>query len=301
MAALMDPAVDLSHLTPQAARMLGATQSARFAFIERDKVIATPGLELVLGRLQELYEHHKILRPPNLALVGPSGIGKTHAITAFMARRKPRHSLSGELRVPVLHVEYPPLPSPGWYAQTLAKGLGFNVPLPRSPSDRFELIIQRLETARTQLIIVEEVNQLEAWAGAHVREFYGLTRWLSNRSQVPMVLSGTTQVLDLIQGDIQLVRRFERLELKPWACDADFGGFIKAYLRHVPLRLQTELSRNLIEEVHAAGQGITDTVVKVLQRAAKRAIASGDERILPRHVDKIAEPTATPVRRGRRK
>lgn len=299
---------EAQHLTPAAAAVLEASHAARFAFIERDKVIETPALKQIQGRLQELYTHHQISRPPNLAAVGPSGIGKTHAIEDFVASKPKRRSAStGELRVPVLHVEYPPIPSPGWYAKTLARGLGYTVPLPRQNSDRFEIILERLAIAHTRLIITEEVNQLTLWGGAHVAEFYGLTRWLSNQSKVPMVLSGTEDVLELIGGDIQLVRRFERLELKPWECDADFAGFLKAYIANLPLRKPTELDRSLIERVFEAGQGITDTTVKVLERAAKRAILSEAERILPDFV--LADATALPpladgrksARRGRPK
>lgn len=297
---------DLGHLTPGAAAVAHSSNAGRFAFIERDKIIETPTLTQVQGRLQELYSHHQIQRPPNLAIVGPSGIGKSHAIEDFVAKKPRRRSPStGELQVPVLHVEYPPLPSAGWYAKTLAMGLGYAVAMPRQNADRFELILERLVIARTRLIVVEEVNQLHLWGGAYVAEFYGLTRWLSNQSKVPMVLSGTEEVLELIDGDIQLVRRFERLELKPWDCDGDFAGFVKAYIANLPLRKPTDLDRSLIERIYESGLGITDTTVKVLQRAAKRAILSGDEQlklelVLPDATTSppIAEGRKT-VRRGR--
>ena len=74
------------HLIPEAARLVVAAAAVRFSFIERDKVIETPMFDAVQARLQELYAHHRVIRPPNIAIVGPSGIGKTHAIDDFMSR-----------------------------------------------------------------------------------------------------------------------------------------------------------------------------------------------------------------------
>lgn len=289
---------DLEHLISQAARLVDAPMATRFAFIERDKVIPTPDFLLSTGRLLELHNHHRILRPPNMALVGPAGIGKSHAIADFVEKRKPlRDRATGDLRVPVLHVQHPPIPGPRWYAKTLAKGLGYAVALPRTYADMFDIILERLEIARTRLIIVEEVNELYGWPHVHMREFYGLTRWLSNRSQIPQVLSGTTEVLDILAGDVQLVRRFERLEMKPFALDETFAGFVAAYLRTIPLRLPSDMDRSFIERVHEAGEGITDTTVKVLQRAAKRAIITGAERVLLEHIE--IDSTAVPPVLGR--
>jgi len=287
-----------TNIIPQAARLLDASTAARFAFIERDKIIETPNFNLVQTRLGELYAHHRVIRPPNLAVVGVSGIGKTHAITDFVEHRKPRRSASGRLKIPVLHVEYPPSADSRWLATTLVRALGYLLALPRGNSAICELLLDLLEDAQTRLIIIEEINQLYEWPRSEVREFYGLARWLSNKSQIPMVLSGTDEVLDLIGGDDQLNRRFERLRLPEWKLDEAFAGFVSAYVQTIPLRNETSIDRSFIERVHEAGEGITDTTVKVLQRAAKRAILDGAELIESRHI--LRDATQPPPAAGKR-
>lgn len=297
------------HLIAEAQRMVMASEAARFAFIERDKVIETPTFQLVQRRLEELYAHSQIQRPPNLLITGPSGIGKTHSIEAFTDRRPPRrHKDSGELRVPVLKLEYPPEPSKRWFAKAIAEGLGYSVPLPRDSSDIFSLLLRRLDQAHTRIMLCEEIGNLEGWGRQHTLYFYGLTRWLSNQTKIPIVYTGTENAADLIDGDIQLKRRFERLELQPWKPDSNFAGFIKAYVRTLPLRHETIVDISLIERVHEAGEGITDTVVKILNRAAKRAIQTGVERLTAADIlhDSGLPPPATvgrPIvrRRKRRK
>ncbi|NGM48428.1 AAA family ATPase [Caulobacter sp. 602-2] len=287
-----------ANIIPQAARLLEATNATRFSFIERDKVIETPIFNLIQARLGELVAHHRVIRPPNLAIVGVSGIGKTHAITDFVEHRKPRRSPDGRLKVPVLHAQYPPLTDSRWLARALVKKLGYQLALPRGDMAIFELLVDLLEEADTRLIIIEELNQLVDWPRAQVREFYGVARWLSNESQIPIVLSGTDEVLDLIDGDVQLTRRFERLQLPPWKLDETFAGFVSAYLQTIPLRNETLIDRSFIEQVHEAGQGITDTTVKILQRAAKRAILDGTELIESRHI--ISDATLPPPTAGKR-
>lgn len=289
------------HLVPDAARMADASDAARFRFIERDKLVPTPSFSAATQHFEELFGHQRTIRPPNLAFVGPSGIGKSLTIDQFVARHRPRrHRTSGEWKVPVLHVEHPPLPGPGWYARTIAQGLGYTVALPRNHADMFEVILERIERAEVRLIITEEVNQIYGWPRAHIQEFYGVTRWLSNKSRVPQVVSGTDEVLEILDGDIQLVRRFERLQLSPFALDETFAGFLKAYLQTLPLRRPTALDRGLIERVYEAGEGITDTTVKVLQRAAKRAIMSKAEVIKLEDIQ-AADVGRRPDERRRRK
>lgn len=287
------------NIIPQAARLLNASTAARFSFIERDKVIETPVFNLIQARLGEMETHHRVIRPPNLAVVGVSGIGKTHAITDFADHRKPRRSADGRLKVPVLHVQYPPLAESRWLAQTLVKGLGYQLALPRGDMAIFELLLDLLEDADTRLIIIEELNQLHDWPRADVRDFYGITRWLSNQSRIPMVLSGTDEVLDLIDGDVQLTRRFERLQLPLWKLDEDFAGFVSGYVQTIPLRNETLIDRSFIERVYEMGEGITDTTVKILQRAAKRAILDGAELIEHRHIS--SDATLPPPAAGRRR
>lgn len=286
------------NIIPEAARLLDASNTTRFSFIERDKVIETPVFNMIQARLGELVAHHRVIRPPNLATVGVSGIGKTHAITDFVEHHKPRRSADGRLKVPVLHAQYPPLSDSRWLARTLVKKLGYQLALPRGDMAIFELLIDLLEDADTRLIVIEELNQLTDWSRTHVREFYGVARWLSNESQIPLVLSGTNEVLDLIDGDVQLIRRFERLQLPLWKLDETFAGFVSAYIQTLPLRQETPIDRSFIEQVYEAGQGITDTTVKVLQRAAKRAILDGTELIRPSHI--ASDATLPPPTAGRR-
>ncbi len=292
-----------AHLIPEAARLLGRSEAARFSFIEEDKVIETPIFNLIQARLHELFVHPRVLRPPNLAIVGPSGVGKSHALTDFSERYPRRRAHDGQLKVPVLHIEYPPEPDNGWLVATLAKGLGYGLPFPKRKSAAFDQLLDSLEDAATRLIIIEEVNQLNEWGGQHHREFYGVARWLSNQSQVPIVLSGTEEVLQLIDGDVQLIRRFERLELGSFALNEAFAGFVKGYLCTLPLRNETLMDRSFIERVHEAGQGLVDTTVKVLQRAAKRAILDGSDRVLLEHIRADADlppPVGSPRRAVRR-
>ena len=299
--------MSFAHLIPEAARLLDSPAATRFSFIESDKVIETPVFNLIQARLHELYAHPRVLRPPNLAIVGPSGVGKSHALSDFAERYPPRRAQDRRLKVPVLHIEYPPEPDNDWLVATLAKGLGHKIGLHRKKSAAFAQLLDWLEEAATRLIIIEEVNQLYDWGGQHHREFYGVTRWLSNQSQVPIVLSGTDEVLQLIDGDVQLVRRFERLQLASFALNDEFAGFLKGYLCTLPLRNETLLDRSFIERVHEAGQGLVDTTVKVLQRAAKRAILDGADCISLDHICADADlppPVGGPrqvVRRRRRR
>lgn len=133
-----------------------------------------------------------------------------------------------------------------------------------------------------------------------------MARWLSNRSKIPMVYTGIDTALSVNEGDDRISRRFERLALKPWECDAEFAGFVIACLRFLPLRQETVCDQALIDRLHETSGGITDSLVKILNRAAKRAIQGSVKRLTPADIQQDAElppPTVTgrPVVRRRSK
>ena len=252
-------------------------------------------------RLAELYAHPQISRPPNLAIIAASGAGKSHAVKLdFVARYPPRRMADGRLRVRVLYVEYPPYAGPNWLATAMLGALGYEAGLPRETSRLHELIIERLLIAGTRLIIIEEVSRLYKFASADMLDFYGFIVWLSNQSQVPIVLTGIEELGPVIEGDLQLVRRFERLEILPWKLGQDFTDFVHSYLRMMPLAKPTVIDRSMLERLMEASQGNTDTLVKALQRAAKAAIVDKEERLLLKHVKNIDAFSPPPVARGRK-
>lgn len=289
-----------SHLTKDAALVADSPQAIRFAFIERDRVIETLHFQQIQAVLDELFTHEEVIRPPNVAIFGTSGIGKSLSIEEFMRTRQSRRDLaSGILKVPVLHVEFPPLPTPSWFVKSLLQELGHRVSLPYRIEDRFEHLLLCLQLAGTRLIIIQEVSNLELWPRAQFREFYGLIRWLSNRTRIPFVIVGTEFVASLLDGDIQIKRRFARMELLPWQLNNDFVGFVTSYIRTLPLRQPTTVDRALVECIYEMGEGITDTVVKVMKTAAKLAIASGVDQITLNILGNSA--TGVPPTPGKRK
>lgn len=288
------------HLDLSAARMLDRSTAERFAFIERDRVIETPSLTLIQDRLEELYTHYRILRPPNLALMADSGMGKTHAIEDFYERHRPRRARDGRLRVPVVLLEYPPIADKNWLARAVLKALGYEAGLPRETSRLHELVRERLALAGTRLLIIEEVSRLYHWTASDLREFYGVIVWLSNQSGVPIVLTGIEDLASVIEGDLQLVRRFERLQVTAWTLGQDLTDFVASYLRMMPLARRTRLDLSMLERLMEASDGNTDTLVKALQRAAKAAILDGEERVLLKHVRTIDAFSPPPVVTGRK-
>ncbi len=288
------------HLDPTAARMIGRPVATRFSFIERDRVLQTRPLVDIHDRLAELYAHPQISRPPNLAIIAASGTGKSHAVKDFLSRHPPRRTADGRLRVPILYIEYPPFAGQNWLATGMLAALGYEAGLPRDTSRLHELIIERLQLAGTRLIIIEEVSRLYKFASAHLLDFYGFIVWLSNQSQVPIVLTGIEELGPVIEGDLQLVRRFERLEIPAWKLGQDFTDFVHSYLRMMPLANPTQLDRSMLERLMEASQGNTDTLVKALQRAAKAAILDKEEQLLLKHVKNIDAFSPPPVVRGRK-
>ena len=113
-------------------------------------------------------------------------------------------------------------------------------------------------------------------------------------------MTGIEELGPVIEGDLQLVRRFERLEILPWKLGQDFTDFVHSYLSMMPLAKPSQIDRSMLERLMEASQGNTDTLVKALQRAAKAAILDKQEQLLLTHVKNIDAFSPPPVARGRR-
>jgi len=117
----------------------------RFSYIERDKVIETPVFLAGTRRLAEIYAHHEILRPPNVAIYGLSGIGKSHLIEEFERQHPARRDRkTGQLIVPVARVQLPFAADERWLLSEISLKLGYPDTLPRMRSEAFRKVIERL-------------------------------------------------------------------------------------------------------------------------------------------------------------
>lgn len=173
--------------------------------------------------------------PMHIVLTGPTGVGKTVLCRSLIQEYHKDPIISDGYRRRRVGGFYAQLGSPISIAaimQAILRSLGDPFPLTGSYGSREGRIFTLLDTAETELIILDEFHHLEAEGGAwtdpkNSNEVINWLKWLLDELKCPLVLAGTAKVAALVRGDGQLSRRMEKslemYHLPVYAPETDSG------------------------------------------------------------------------------
>jgi hypothetical protein len=143
-----------------------------------------------------------------------------------------------------------------------------------------ELEIQALRNLRrmeVRLLMLDEVHNILAGSPKEQRILLNTLRYVSNELQISLVCLGISEAREAIGGDVQLARRFEELTLPRWHGDEEFQELVVCILRHLPLKLASQLSARALRQVLRATEGVTARVFRMFNDLAVAAIQAGTE------------------------
>ena len=279
--ALDDAAARYPHLAPAAAAMVGAPAAARTRYVLAGRWIGYTRAKRVLARLDELLDHPRTHRMPNLLIVGDTNNGKTAILQRFQALH-PASDAPGEdgVVVPALRVQIPVKPDEQEFYDAILGALG----APYRPNDRparkRAAVLSLLRRTRVRILILDEIHHVLAGNAMQQRQFLNLLKYLGNELEIPLVAAGIQDAFNALQSDPQLSNRFEPVALPRWTFDTEYLRLLASAERLLPLGRPSHLiETSLAHQVLALGEGIIGEIMTLLQRASIEAAASGEERI----------------------
>lgn len=145
--------------------------------------------------------------------------------------------------------------------------------------------LRSLKRMDVKLLMLDEVHNILAGSAKEQRVMLNTLRYLSNELKISLVCLGISDAREAISGDIQLARRFEELLLVRWQGDEEFHELVVAILRHLPLKLASQISARALRQVLQITDGITARVFAMFNDLAVEAIASGPECISDTNVE----------------
>ncbi len=195
-----------SHLTANAAALLGEADKQRVRAIRSRRWLVYPRAKQVLDRLNVLVDHPRGTRMPSIAIYGDSGMGKTMIMKRFRDQHPPSfNSLTGRLTTPVLAMEMISRPGERRFYAELLTLLGAPQ-RPRADIAQMEQAALRImEAIGVQVLVIDEVHNILAGTYREQRIVLNTLRFLSNRLQISLVCFGVNDAREAIGGDVQLL------------------------------------------------------------------------------------------------
>jgi hypothetical protein len=98
------------HLSPKTRELLDKPIEERIAHIQKDSWIPYSQANKILQQLEDLLQHPKCDRMPNLAISAQTNNGKTRLMKHFLSLHQASETSSGTIAAPVFYVQSPSIP-----------------------------------------------------------------------------------------------------------------------------------------------------------------------------------------------
>ncbi|MCM3390602.1 ATP-binding protein [Ureibacillus chungkukjangi] len=141
------------------------------------------------------------------------------------------------------------------------------------------------------LLIIDEIQHLKSMKRKNSTEVLNFMTTLINLVNIPIVMVGTPKAMEVLQSQFRQARRslnpgniiWDRLK-KDEVWDLFFRGLFK----YQWTKNETDFTEELSALFYELTQGICDICIKLFMMVQLRAISSGEERISPNLVKKVA-------------
>lgn len=269
------------HLSAKTAEKMTLSDEARIEHIRKCRWIGYSRAQEVLQKLEDLLNHPKQPRMPNMLLVGETNNGKTMLIEHFRERYPAHENARGDgIKVPVLYVQAPPGPDERGLYNAILNRLFEKLKPSESTDQKRDRLVGILKTIDLGMIVIDEIHHLLAGPLLKQRNFLNVLKYLSNELCVPIVGIGTADALRAIQVDPQIQNRFAPEVLPRWQLNADFARLLASFESLLPLKMASNLAdRDMASRLLNMTGGTIGELSTLLNEAAIYAIKRGDESI----------------------
>lgn len=257
---------------------------SRIAKMKANAWIGYPKAVFIRKQLQDLLNHPRTHRMPNLAVIAETNNGKSMLLKNFCKHSNPPEDPNAEKTIlPVLMIQTPPSAEEGrlYYAildRLSAAGSA------REPEDsklrRLRIILKHLET---RMLVLDDFFNIASSTPGRRRKFLNALRNLSIELELPIVISGTLETLNILSVDPSISNRFKPVFLPKWKEDRmeEFARFVISVETTLLLKKPCEWNEEGLKKLLVFGEGLIGEVVALMRLLAEWAIRSGEESFGP--------------------
>lgn len=277
------------HLSKTAIAQLELSDDERIIAIQKETWITYTQAKHILDRMEELFEHPRVTRMPNMLIVGASNNGKTQILHRFEKLHKPDPNPEGEYSIiPVLFVEAPSKPDIGAFYDNILEAVWQPYSIRAKDPEKEREVRKVLRNIQLKVLLIDEIQHIIAGGQAKQREFRNSLKSLGNQLQISIIAAGVEEAFNAFNTDPQLSNRFEPEFLPKWKLDDNYGDLLATFERRLPLKKPSNLRNPAIsQKVLWMSEGILGEIHEVLKRAAILAVKNKSEQITLEIIEKI--------------
>lgn len=270
---------EFKHLCQDALETLQLPKPDRIEFCKADRWVGYTRAQQILRLCDDLLLYPRSLRMPCLLIVGRPNNGKSSIVEHFIGRHPYTIKDDGTPAFSISWVALPAKPDPSSFWSEVLWSLNIE----HRPQDRADAkrhaAVDAMRFANTRMLMIDEMNHL-IYAGKDAGGLLAEIKNVTSALRIPIVATGTSQAMNALRSEPQLMTRFEPAVLDRWTLDKEYLRFLVSYEQFLPLAEPSNLaSRELAPLIYGiAGDAIGGTV-KLLKDAAALAIEQGQERI----------------------
>jgi len=279
----------MKHLIKSVHLAVGLDDQIRINKILSEKWIGYTRAATILNRMEELLNHPKTHRMPNMLIVGPTNNGKTLLLNKFFGSHKPIVlPTDTHLKVPVLYVQMPPKPDERRFYNVILETLN----APQKDNDRLEKkhgqVLSILRKVEIKTLIIDELHHILAGTYTNQRVFLNLIKYISNELGMVIVSAGIKDAYHVINIDPQLANRFEPALLPKWNYDAEYLRLLKSFELLLPLKKESNLTKEETAiKILSMSEGTIGEMATIIKKSAIHGIQSKSETVTRKTLDKI--------------
>jgi hypothetical protein len=277
--------------------------------------ILHPSFERCLNKIEECRKDSKMSAEPFCMLItGEPGVGKTTLCKEY-EKLHPRMELDEKTLIPVLLARIPIPATPKNLVSILLTALGDPIADKGTTYNQTKRLIKFLKECAVELIILDEFQHFIDQDSDKI--LYTISDWLKqliNETEIPIILVGLAQSVNVLKANSQLKRRFsmkEGLTNFKWikksdnnkseaenangnknqaAKDDDYRLFLKAVDRMLPLAEDSHLAgQSIAYQMWKATQGNVARTMKLTRYATRLALKNDEEKITPMLMEEAYE------------
>lgn len=273
------------HLAPAVREVATCSAHERSLHLHRDRWISYDVAEQALAQMMRLLELPRSTRPACAIVIGPTNNGKS-SLLHRLVNSQPRAPGATGVVAPIVFVEMPSSPTLERFYRGLISALDAPSPSTWIRTGALEtLCLDLLHSVSVKLLVIDEFHNILAGRRPIQLEFLNLLRFLTNRLQISIVLSGTEQAAHAIRSDAQLENRFKPIVLHRWEPSGESIRLVQGLVSTFPLQRSSPLGEPMVRYILRRAEGTLGEVVDLLRTAAEVAIRTGEERINQRTLE----------------